>query len=781
MLGETNAETGGFWTSRKPRFWLSMKYLFLKDLITKTRNISSIIEFLGACTLPFLLYPIYIFARSDVPANPSPVMLGPANFNATLGPFLYSVGKAEPRIVIMPNCSNTRVFKAFVIDPISEKMPLKSTIVNTIAELRDYIYQTDSNAFGINWINANESDAMRNPKFTIYEQVTYGQPEEGIVQLLVDYLTAMPFFPKLSHIDRVQFPTKKSHTEVDIQILYAFFAIIPAILATMPIIQNLLDEKGEKITTFMFLMGMTELQYWIVNFFMMVGLSLFAYLFFASEMCFWFSMNGTDITLFLTMTLLFLIAHTFFMFCFITIMQKSEHGRSQAVFFAIFGIFFAYVHQFYTLQPNASDKLKNGLSIIPLSTYQIMIMNFYDHCKRGYKGYQWSDFYEDSAYKISTGFMWFGIDIGVYFILYLILNTFLPREFGVQPMLLRDIFKRQSWHTLFHGRGTANHSQIINAKVALKVNNLHKKYNGLNPVEAVKDVSFEVKKGEVIVMIGPNGSGKSTIINTLSAAIKSSGGTISLFEGESTTQFQEIHKYLGICFQDNVLIGLLSVKEHFKLFGALRGIKKEDLNCAMDFFGSTLQLSHQMATRAKDLSGGQKRKLCLALSLLGNPPIVVMDEPTAGVDVQARQLIWKTISSLKESTCIITSHALEEAEAVSSRLFIVAGGDMPFQGTSTELRKQFNCGYILRVERNDGTAGPVLDLAHSIIPASKLSDERKDTIIVPVDRKASVLLEELDSKKEELGIKSYSFGVEQLEDTLIKMIQHAEAEIDMNH
>lgn len=188
-----------------------------------------------------------------------------------------------------------------------------------------------------------------------------------------------------------------------------------------------------------------------------------------------------------------------------------------------------------------------------------------------------------------------------------------------------------------------------------------------------------------------------------------------------------------------------------------------------------------MSTRAKDLSGGQKRKLCLALSLLGNPPIVVMDEPTAGVDVQARQLIWQTISGLKDSTLIITSHALEEAEAVSSRLFIVAGGDMPFQGTSTELRKQFNCGYILRVEREDGTVGPVLDIAKNIIPQSIMADDRKDTVIVPVDRKASILLEELDKRKDELGIKSYSFSVEQLEDTLIKMIQHAEAEINMNH
>jgi ABC-type multidrug transport system ATPase subunit len=345
-------------------------------------------------------------------------------------------------------------------------------------------------------------------------------------------------------------------------------------------------------------------------------------------------------------------------------------------------------------------------------------------------------------------------------------------------MAIKDIFKRRAWHTLFHGRGSADPQKIKDATNAIVVEGLDKEYNGMNPVHAVKNVSFTVKRGEVIVLIGPNGAGKSTIINTVSGAIKNTGGSVSLFDDPATTQFQEIHKYLGICFQENVLCGLLSVKEHFELFGALRGIAIDDLNAAIEFFSSTLQLEHVLATRARDLSGGQKRKLCLALAILGNPPLVIMDEPTAGVDVQARQLIWQTIAGLKESTCIITSHALEEAEAVSSRLFIAAHGEMPFKGTSTELRRQFNCGYLLRV---DGETDPVFELAKSIIPGTVISDERNDTLIVPVDRKVSELLLELETNPQKYGVKSYSFGVEQLEDTLLKMIQHAEAEIDLNH
>ncbi|OHT08819.1 ABC transporter family protein [Tritrichomonas foetus] len=250
--------------------------------------------------------------------------------------------------------------------------------------------------------------------------------------------------------------------------------------------------------------------------------------------------------------------------------------------------------------------------------------------------------------------------------------------------------------------------------------------------------------------------------------------------GEETKRFKDVQSYLGVCFQDNVIINLLSVREHFELFGALRGVPLKTLDDCIDYFATNMQLSHMLNNRAGDLSGGQKRKLCIGLSLLGNPPVVLMDEPTAGVDVQARQLIWKMIANLKETTSIITSHALEEAEAVSSRLFIVAGGKIPFCGTSTELRNKFKCGYLLRVDREDGTAGPVLELAQSFVSDAHLSDEREDLISMPVDSAIPAFLESLTEKEKEYGVRSYSFSVEQLEDMLLKLIQSEEVN-QQNH
>jgi ABC-type multidrug transport system ATPase subunit len=150
-----------------------------------------------------------------------------------------------------------------------------------------------------------------------------------------------------------------------------------------------------------------------------------------------------------------------------------------------------------------------------------------------------------------------------------------------------------------------------------------------------------------------------------------------------------------------------------------------------------------------------------------------MDEPTAGVDVQARQLIWKTISSLHGMTTIVTSHALEEAEAVSSRLFVVVGGKIPFAGTSTELRNNFNCGYILRVE---GNIEQVLELARQYVPRAIMAPGRDDTIEMPVGKEVPAFMRDFEARKEELGVTSSSFAVEQLEDVLLKLIQTEDAQ-----
>jgi ABC-type multidrug transport system ATPase subunit len=381
-------------------------------------------------------------------------------------------------------------------------------------------------------------------------------------------------------------------------------------------------------------------------------------------------------------------------------------------------------------------------------------------------------------YPTEYAIIWLSIDSVIFLVLFVVFNVTMPRDFGTPLIGWRELFRRTAWRRVFNEELFAESPK---PGCLIRVDGLSKTYHGEKDIVALTDVSFDIALGEVIVVIGPNGAGKSTMMNILSGALEPSVGTLSIMGRDPTTRFKTIQKYLGVCFQENVLIPLLTMREHLLLFGAFRGVGEAELESAIDFFADQLQLREMMTNRARDLSGGQKRKLCISLSLLGNPPIVIMDEPTAGVDVQARQVIWKTIAALKDTTTLVTSHALEEAEAVSSRLFIVAGGRLPFSGTSTELREHFKCGYLLRIEKEDGDASQLLSFVQRFVPEARVLEDRKDIIAFPVSSGIPQLLREMDGAKESLGVKSYSLCVEQLEDMLLKLIMTEEAQVEMEN
>jgi ABC-type multidrug transport system ATPase subunit len=480
-------------------------------------------------------------------------------------------------------------------------------------------------------------------------------------------------------------------------------------------------------------------------------------------------MKGTSFTLFYVISVLFIISHIWFTMFITTFMKKASHGRIITVVLLVLALFFANLHNGFTLaETNSSEAVKHIFSIIPLSAYEMALISFYEQCRLSYPPLQWSDANRsDLSYRPWYAIFWLSLDSLIFFLLFSLCNLVLPRDFGSPPLAWSDLFRLSAWRRLLVTR-TAPF--LAGSKNLIDIADLHKTYTGIRDIVALSGVSLTIDAGEIVVVIGPNGAGKSTLMNILAGAVEPTAGTLHL-DG-IRQRFRDIRRHLGVCFQENVLIGLLTIREHFTFFGILRQLSDEDIACAMSFFADTLQLGSMLETRACDLSGGQKRKLCIALALLGGPPIVIMDEPTAGVDVQARQLIWKTIAQLKGTTTIVTSHALEEAEAVSSRLFVVAGGKIPFAGTSTELRNQFKCGYVLRF---DGDTERIRQAAAEIVPGAQFAG-RADMIEMPVCPQVPEFMRWFEGASEQLGVRSWSFAIEQLEDVLLKLIETEEAQ-----
>jgi ABC-type multidrug transport system ATPase subunit len=221
-------------------------------------------------------------------------------------------------------------------------------------------------------------------------------------------------------------------------------------------------------------------------------------------------------------------------------------------------------------------------------------------------------------------------------------------------------------------------------------------------------------------------------------------------------------------FQENVFIKELTTRENLKFFGTIRGLTKS-LSNDINYLSDQIGLTHCLDTVADSMSGGEKRKLSILIALLQRPSILILDEPTSGIDVSARQQIWKVINSYKETTSLISLHALEEGEAVCSKIIVMQDGELKFGGTPAELREYTGCGYKLSVENENYNYSQLLEFAKQYQPEAKISDDEK-IITFPNDINTVNAIIAIDKEKDKLGITTFTVHLEILEENLIRFI-----------
>jgi ABC-2 type transport system ATP-binding protein len=214
---------------------------------------------------------------------------------------------------------------------------------------------------------------------------------------------------------------------------------------------------------------------------------------------------------------------------------------------------------------------------------------------------------------------------------------------------------------------------------AVTVNGLRKTYNGL---EAVRGVSFEIEEGEVFGLLGPNGAGKTTTVEILEGYRQRDAGEVSVLGADPQHAGESWRERVGIVLQSSAMYVNLTVREHVALFAGYYAAPR-DVDDVIDLVG----LAEKRVDRVKTLSGGQKRRLDLALGLIGDPEILFLDEPTTGFDPAARRAAWDMIRSLRElgKTVLLTTHYLDEAEQLSDRVAVLRKGEIVALGTPREL------------------------------------------------------------------------------------------------
>ncbi len=218
------------------------------------------------------------------------------------------------------------------------------------------------------------------------------------------------------------------------------------------------------------------------------------------------------------------------------------------------------------------------------------------------------------------------------------------------------------------------------ATPAVELHDVSKNYGG---VQALKGVSLTVERGEVVAVLGPNGAGKSTSISLMLGMRKPSSGSVALF-GENP-RLANHRKHIGVMLQESGVPETLKVRELVELFGRFHDnpmVTREAIKMA--------GLEEKANSRLARLSGGQKQRVYFALALVGNPDVLFLDEPTTGLDVEARRNFWDQINSqiARGKTVILTTHNLEEADALARRIVVINAGQIIADGTPDEIKGQ---------------------------------------------------------------------------------------------
>jgi len=297
--------------------------------------------------------------------------------------------------------------------------------------------------------------------------------------------------------------------------------------------------------------------------------------------------------------------------------------------------------------------------------------------------------------------------------------------------------------------------------------------------KAVKDISFQVRVGEILSFLGSNGAGKSTTMGMLVGSLAVSAGEVLINGINIETSRTKARRSLGICYQQDILFEDLSVEENLYLFAMIRGVHGFALDESVIQMINDLGFPEKSKSLAGTLSGGQKRRLCAGIAMIGGNSVVLLDEPTAGLDPVSRRQLWQLIQKNRKSKAILlTTHFMDEADILGDRISIMKDGIMHAMGTSTFLKNQFGVGYIIKfstaVELSASRLTPLVSAVKRFISEASLISAAGTEVILRLPKTAASqfpsMLKHIEENMMELRVSSFGIETTKLEEVFMKII-----------
>ena len=309
----------------------------------------------------------------------------------------------------------------------------------------------------------------------------------------------------------------------------------------------------------------------------------------------------------------------------------------------------------------------------------------------------------------------------------------------------------------------------MNKKNVLTVKNLNKVYtkNGSKQTHALNNLNLEVKEGEIFGLLGPNGAGKSTFINILGGSVVKTSGEVNVWGFNLDKNTRQVRASIGIVPQEVNFDPFFSPRKLLELQAGLYGVREKDR--ITDTILKLVSLEKQADSYARSLSGGMKRRLLVAKAMVHQPPIIILDEPTAGVDVELRTTLWENVRSLNKQgvTTILTTHYLEEAEKMCDRIGILSDGNLVALDTTRNLLQRIQTKVVYF------TTDKKINIKDKFFESLKIISNEENKLVLSYE-KSRINIDKIitEIKKQDVIIQDISTDDGDLEDVFLRLTKN---------
>lgn len=305
--------------------------------------------------------------------------------------------------------------------------------------------------------------------------------------------------------------------------------------------------------------------------------------------------------------------------------------------------------------------------------------------------------------------------------------------------------------------------------------NLSKTYPGRKSVRALHHFSLVAHRGDVFCIVAHNGAGKTTAFRILVGEIEATSGVGYVCGHSITTEMQRVHCDLGVAAQQDILWEDLTVLEHLCFYARAKNLSGTKLRMAVKDVLGRVQLDFARDRKVSKLSGGMKRRLSVAIAFIGGPSCIVLDEPTTGLDIRAREMLWKTIERIRDDRVILlTTHSLEEAEALATKVGIMSQGELRCVGTTQELKLRLGRGHRLTVSLPESYVTNLNAEIFRVAPGTAIECVTVSTVeyLLPKEVSISSVIQALVSLRTALHIRDWDLTEPSLEDVFMRITKN---------